>query len=235
MNQLQLSCPNCRTEIQAADINVANTLAKCVSCNTIFDFSPILKTPSHKKEEVLLPPGIEAYSTNYELDIELNWRKTSKALGFFLFFTLFWNGIVSIFVVTALLTGSFGMLAAISIHLLIGIGLLYYVLSVLFNTTYIIVNQREVSIEHRPLRSPFYPNRYLRAREVEQIFVEKYVAGKTNGNPNYAYAVQAILPGDKKVKLVRGLKNSDQALYIEQEIENFLRIQDEPVDEEWKG
>lgn len=235
MNQLQLSCPNCRAEIQAADINVANTLAKCASCNTVFDFSPVLKTPSHKKQEVLLPPGIEAYSTNYELDIELNWRKTSKALGFFLFFTLFWNGIVSIFVVTALLTGSFGMLAAISIHLLIGIGLLYYVLTVLFNTTYVIVSQRELSIEHRPLRTPFYSNRYIPTRDIDQIFVEKYAAGKTNGKTNYAFAVQAILPGGKRVKLVKGLKNADQALYIEQEVESFLRIQDEPVDEEWKG
>ena len=235
MNQLKLSCPNCQAEIRAADINMANTLAKCDACNTVFDFSPILKRPKHKKEEILLPPGIEAYATNYELDIELNWRKSSQALGFFLFFTLFWNGIVSIFVVTALLTGSFGMLAAISVHLLIGIGLLYYVLSVFFNTTYIVVNQRELSIEHRPLKSPFYRNRYIEARENDQIFVEKYVAGKTNGRPNYAFGVQAILQGGKRVKLVKGLKNSDQALYIEQEIESFLTIQDEPVDEEWKG
>ena len=235
MNQLQLSCPNCQAEIKAADINVANTLAKCAACNTVFDFAPILKRPMHKKQEILLPPGIEAYATNYELDIELNWRKSSKALGFFLFFTLFWNGIVSIFVVTALLTGSFGMLAAISIHLLIGIGLLYYVLSVFFNTTYIVVNQRELSIEHRPLKSPFYPNRYIASREIDQIFVEKYVAGKTNGTPNYAFGVQAVLQGGKRVKLVKGLKNSDQALYVEQEIESFLSIQDEPVDEEWKG
>ena len=98
MNQLTLSCPNCKTDIPASDINMANTLAKCQSCNTVFDFTSLLKRPSHKKQEVLLPPGIEAYSTNYELDIEINWRKSSSNLGFFLFFTLFWNGIVMIVV-----------------------------------------------------------------------------------------------------------------------------------------
>lgn len=235
MNQLTLNCPNCKTDIPASDINMANTLAKCQSCNTVFDFAPLLKRPTHKKQEILLPPGIDAYSTNYELDIEINWRKASNGLGFFLFFTLFWNGIVMIFVVTALLTGSFVMLAAISIHLLIGIGLLYYVLSVMLNTTYIIVNQREMSVEHRPLRSPFYPNRYITSREVEQVFVEKYVASKTNGRPNYAFGVQAMLQNKSKIKLLKGLKTSEQALYVEQEIETFLRIQDEPVDEEWKG
>ncbi len=97
------------------------------------------------------------------------------------------------------------------------------------------MNQRELSIEHRPLRTPFYPNRYITSREIDQIFVEKYVAGKTNGTPNYAFGVQAVLPGGKRIKLVKGLKTSDQALYIEQEIEAFLSIQDEPVDEEWKG
>ena len=39
MNQLTLNCPNCKTDIPASDINMANTLAKCQSCNTVFDFA----------------------------------------------------------------------------------------------------------------------------------------------------------------------------------------------------
>lgn len=235
MNQLTLNCPNCQSAILAEDMNMAKTLAKCRDCHTVFDFEPVLRQPVHKKQEVFMPPGIDAFATNYELDIEVNWRKTTKTLGFFLFFALFWNGIVFIFVIAALLSGSYAMLLGISIHLSIGIGFLYYVLSVIFNTTYITANQREISVEHRPLRLPFYPNRNLASRDIKQVFVEKYVASKSNGRPNYAFAVEAVLKDGNRIKLLKGLKTPEQGLYIEQEIERFLAIQDEPVAEEWKG
>ncbi|GJM35165.1 MAG: hypothetical protein DHS20C18_41660 [Saprospiraceae bacterium] len=232
---LQLNCPSCNSEIRAEDINIDKVLAKCAQCNAVFNFEKVLRQPSHKRQEVLLPVGIESFQTNFELDFEINWRKTSKGLGFFLFFTLFWNGIVGIFVVAGLATGQYGMLLGISIHLLIGIGLLYYVLATMLNTTYITVGHRELTVEHRPLRFPFYPNRYLPISDIEQVFIERYVASKSNNSPNFAFRVKLIDRNKKRIDLIKGLKHPDQALYIEQEIEKFLKIQDQHVEEEWKG
>ncbi len=232
---LQLSCPNCHSQIQAEDININNVLAKCAKCNTVFSFKDEINKPVHKKQEVLLPVGIESFSTDFELDFEINWRKTSKGLGFFLFFTLFWNGIVGIFVVIGLATGQWQMLLGVSIHLLIGIFLLYYVMGIMLNTTYITVSNRELRVEHLPLRFPFYPNRFLPVSDVEQVFVERYVASTTNKRPNYAFKVKLIDRNQERIDLIKGLKQPNQALYIEQEIEKFLKIQDQVIEEEWKG
>lgn len=230
---LQLACPNCATPIKAENINITSLVAKCHHCNSVFNFSNNLEVASRNRPEIMLPTGFEAYTTLSSLDIEYNWKQTSKGLGFFIFFALFWNGILSIFVVMALLTGEYQILLFTSIHLLVGIGLIYYILSVLLNKTYILVSRREIQVEHRPLRLPFYANRNISAMDLDQLFISKYVSSKTNGRPNYAFSVIARLRTGSEVTLIKGLRQPEQATYIEQQIEKFLNIEDRAMEGEF--
>ena len=127
------------------------------------------------------------------------------------------------------------MLLFTSIHSLIGIGLIYYILSVLLNKTYVLVSKREISIEHRPLRIPFYPNRNISSRDVDQLFIQKYVSSKTNGRPNHAFSVLARMKTGSDITLVKGLRQPEQATFVEQQIEKFLLIEDRSVEEEWRN
>lgn len=230
---LQLACPNCAIAIKAENINITSLVAKCHHCNSVFNFSNNLEVASRNRPEIMLPTGFEAYTTLSSLDIEYNWKQTSKGLGFFIFFALFWNGILSIFVVMALLTGEYQILLFTSIHLLVGIGLIYYILSVLLNKTYILVSRREIQVEHRPLRLPFYANRHISAMDLDQLFISKYVSSKTNGRPNYAFSVIARLRTGSEVTLIKGLRQPEQATYIEQQIEKFLNIEDRAMEGEF--
>ncbi len=232
--QIQLECPNCGAAIRAEDININQLVAKCNQCHTLFGFDTMLKQVERHRAEVPLPPGIEALSYLSELDIQISWRKTSNA-GFFIFFTIFWNAVLVPFIIIALTQGEWIILLFISLHLLVGLSLLYYTLSVLFNTTYIRVNHQEVVIEHRPLKMPFYPDRRAPVQDIDQLFIDKYVESRTNNRPNFAYAVRAVLKSnsDKRIPIIKGLKNKEQARYIEQEIERFLNIKDRPVEGEW--
>lgn len=230
---LQLACPNCATSIRADNINITSMVAKCHHCNSVFNFSNTLEVASRNRPEIMLPTGFEAFTTLSSLDIEYNWKQTSKGLGFFIFFALFWNGILSIFVITALISGEYQMLLFTSIHLLVGIGLIYYILSVLLNKTYILVSRREIQVEHRPLRLPFYPNRNISAMDLDQLFISKYVSSKTNGRPNYAFSVIARLRTGSEVTLIKGLRQPEQATYIEQQIEKFLNIEDRAMEGEF--
>lgn len=231
---LQLACPNCATSIKAENINITSLVAKCHHCNSVFNFTEKLAVASRNRPEIMLPTGFEAYSTHSSLDIEYKWRQTSKSLGFFIFFALFWNGILSIFVITALVTGEYQMLLFCSIHLLVGISLIYYILTILFNKTYILVSQREILVEHRPLRIPFYGNRTISAMDLDQLFISKYVASKTNGRPNYAFSVMARLRTGSEVTLLKGLRFPEQATYVEQQIEKFLNIEDRAMEGEFR-
>ncbi len=55
---------------------------------------------------------------------------------------------------------------------------------------------------------------------------EKISQGKNGAS--YRYAVLVVLQGRREV-LLKGLENVEQALYIEQEMERFLKINDTPV------
>lgn len=231
---MQLACPNCATSILADNVNIKDLVAKCHHCNNVFGFTNSdLPAPERNRPEIMLPSGFEAYNSLSALDIEISWRRTSKSMGFLIFFTLFWNGILSIFVVTALATGAYEMLLFTSIHLLVGIGLLYFVIATLLNKTYVYVSRREISIEHRPLRIPFYPNRNLQATDLDQLYVKKYSSGKTNGRTNWAFSVVARMRTGSDVTLVKGLRMPEQATYLEQQIEKFLTIEDRAMEEEW--
>jgi hypothetical protein len=230
---LQLAGPNCATSIRSENINITGLVAKCHHCNSVFNFSEELKAAPRNRPEIMLPPGFEAFSSLSTLDIEFSWKQTSKGLGFFIFFALFWNGIISIFVVTALVTGKYEMLLFTSIHLLVGISLIYYILTVLLNKTYILVSRREIVIEHRPLRLPFYPNRTISAMDLDQLFISKYVSSRTNNRPNYAFSVVARLRTGSEITLLKGLRYPEQATYIEQQIEKFLNIEDRAMEGEF--
>ncbi len=230
---MQLQCPQCNHEIASADIHLENLVAKCQECNSVFKFEEKLLEEHPTRPEIFLPKGMDILKLRSELEIQVEWRDTLNT--FLVIFAIFWNIIVLPFAIFAIISGELVMLLGLSLHLAVGIGLLYYIITAIFNTTFITADAYHLRIEHRPLKVPFYPHQDFPVGEIEQMYVNKYIKSKTNGNPDYAYAVEAILKNKSHIRLVKGLQYPDQALYIEQEVERFLNIKDLPVEEEWKG
>ncbi|MEM8906516.1 MAG: hypothetical protein AAGD05_01615 [Bacteroidota bacterium] len=231
---MQLQCPQCNHAIQSDDVHLASQTAKCSNCHAIFNFSTALETETvPMRPEIFLPKGMEILKLRSELELQISWRDTLNS--FLVFFTIVWNIFVLPFAIFAILSGELMILLGLSLHLAVGIGLLYYIITAVFNTTFVTVDHHHLHIEHRPLKVPFYPNQDFPVMDIDQIYVNKYVKSKTNGRPDYAFSVEAILKNKRHVRLVRGLQHPDQALYVEQEIERFLQIKDRPVTEEWKG
>lgn len=232
----RLKCPECKAAIGSDDININKAIAKCSACDAVFSFEEdILTAPVFRRPEVYLPKGIEILTLKNELNIDISWRKNNATTSFLLFFALVWNAIVLPFAAFAIMSGNFGTLLFLSVHLTVGIGLIYYLLATYLNTTFITVDDRHIKMEYRPLKMPFNPEIDVPVEEVRQLFVEKYTSSTSNGKPNYAFAVTMDLGRAKKIRLVKGIDNPEQALYIEQEVERFLNIKDQPVEGEWEG
>ncbi len=223
-----LTCPNCEKNILSSDININKGLAKCSDCHVVFDLEQEMdkNSPAQKEEIFVIPKGIEMLKVFGELNIEMKWRHSVSF--FMMFFTIFWNIMVLPFALIAIFTGELGMLLGISLHLLVGIGLILWALAALFNTTYIVVDEHFIRIEHRPFKL-FYKEYELEVLQVQQLYVKKYQNGSTNGNPNYAFAVMIQMKNKEEFQLVKGLAKPAQALYIEQEIEKFIGIEDKPM------
>ncbi len=230
LRSLELVCTNCNSPIHGKNINIDTSLAHCESCGNTFQMEQVKQ---RRKAEIFMPDGIDVLRLQNELDIEFKWRRNLSS--FLIFFALIWNGILFIMAMGIIISGNWGMLAFLSIHGSVGLGLLYYILTVIFNRTNIFVDRDYLRIEHRPLRLPFYSDQTIPIKDVEQVFVERYKAGKTNNVTNYAFAVGVILRGGKRLQIIKGFQHAERAGYIEQEIELFLQIDDEKVIGEWKG
>jgi len=133
--------------------------------------------------------------------------------------------------VTSLLTVAMWCAAAVATYLAITWTL---------NETTIRVTRDELSLRHHPL--PWPGGGAIRVRELAQLHCEEkrmpLAKAPEEGEltpQNMIYAVMATLRSGKKRKLVSGLANPEQALYIEQLIEETLGIRDRPMEGEFRG
>jgi hypothetical protein len=98
------TCAQCKRVIPGEDINVANDVAYCRTCNLSYPLSDLTHDMEINPEAVDLahpPAGVKYRDIGTGQVIEASHRSLGGALGT-LAISLFWNGIVSIFVLVAI-------------------------------------------------------------------------------------------------------------------------------------
>jgi hypothetical protein len=91
-------CPSCDHEILSKDINISEGVALCGECGNLSQLSLLNFTTSSIEEIMAEPPkSTKIKSGRDRVDIVLSLFSIPQFLGS-LFVTLFWNGIVSVFV-----------------------------------------------------------------------------------------------------------------------------------------
>lgn len=227
-----ISCTRCNHIISANDINIENTKAKCSNCGHEFGFT-FNSADAAVVPELLIPEGIEELKLRSELDLRMRWKETTSKGGrwFVMLFASIWNLVMLPFVIGLIVSGQWGILFFLSLHLLIGMGLLWHLATIYFNSTSISVTRERIRIKTLPLKHPLWRNKEIDAKTIEQLYVSKYTQSSTNGVPNYAYALYAILKTGEKISLIRGMSFEAQA-YVEKAIEDYLGIRNMTVPEE---
>jgi hypothetical protein len=236
-------CKRCLSLVSEININRAEQVAHCERCGALFSLAKIYDTSlepeskhirnykSLKPEVYEIPKGLNVMHHGFELFIQ---SKSGTATKIFLtLFSLFWNGVVSIFVLVALFTGEFTILLFISLHLAIGLIMGYYTLSLYLNKNEIIVDKRSLRTKHGPLKFPFKKEHYIESNLINQIYCQKYVVATVNGQPRYGYKVVLRKNDGEVLDILKGLEVYHQALYLEQQIESYLNLEDKNVEEEY--
>ena len=176
---------------------------------------------------------LKIHKEGHRQHIYFSWRQP-KAY-FLIFFCLFWDGFMIVWYSTALTQGAWIMAAFGIIHLAVGIGLTYYTLCLLFNSTNIWISKEEVKIEHGPIPAINSGLTRIDSRDLKQLYVkEKIIKGK-NG-PSHSYSLRGkFQDGSDQVVISKHiLRDAEMALQLEEEIEGFLGITDYHVKEEYK-
>lgn len=176
---------------------------------------------------------LEIYEDESSLEISFKWF--NPMAFFLLFFTIFWIGFLVFWYAISFSTGAplFAKLFPL-IHVSVGVGLAYYVLCLFFNKTYFHIHDGQLHVVHQPI--PWWRgNRSINIEEISQFYVkEKKTSGK-NGE-KYTYDLRAKFRNheDKSIMAIDNISSST-AQELEERLEKFLGIQNQPVRGEYQS
>jgi hypothetical protein len=245
-------CKNCGVQIPDYDVDPQTAIGRCNSCCAVVNFSEhpnflgkilanqgtygsdesyeLAGTGEKKRMQVPMPASITVEQMGRQLKITRKWFNYTYI--FMAFFCVFWDGFLLVWY-TAAIAAFLKNPAAIMmclfplIHLAVGVGITYSTLAGFLNKTFIDVSDYELSISHTPL--PWSGAQKIGVDQLEQLYCQENTSRSRNGTTR-TYAVNAILKGtNRKVTLLSGLPEAEQALFIEQEVEKYLKIVDRHV------
>lgn len=226
---MRLQCGSCAAALAEKDVESARGLARCSFCGTLTDLGRRAEPGSaaaafRERAEVPLPKG---FTVTRGAGLVVVRRWFSPKFLFMLFFCLFWDGFLLVwFGVAAGGRAPLVFFLFPLIHVAVGVGLTYFTLAGLLNSTTVSASGGRLSVRHGPL--PWAGNLDLGTSEVKQLFcTEKVTRGKHG--PSYSYEVSYRGPGGEAKTLLKGLDAPEQALFMEQRLEKHLRIEDKPV------
>lgn len=233
---MQLRCPNCRSVIDAADMNVNLLVAKCVACSQVFNFSDELNLPPVEKPQVELPKRFRVEQWGPDLTITYRWY--THAVWVLIAFCAFWDGFVVAFysaLISSLVDGKFELMEVFAfvfpmLHALIGIGLTYLCLATLLNKTTIRVSRRELTISSGPI--PCGKTIRVSTDDIRQLYCVKKEHHHKRST-SYSYELNALMRDGVSKTLIKNLTPYGHARFIEQQLESHLEIEDERVGDEF--
>lgn len=185
--------------------------------------------PRRQRPEFFMPKGTELLKVFDFLEIDMR-PSAAEQTGKWplLFFTILWNSLVIGFMLLMISSGVFPMLLFLSIFALAGLYMAWQTMGMFFNRRKVVINNDVLTSEIKPFKIGSGRQEF-KTSEIEQLYVSKYFTGTTiNEKRLMAYSLSAILKDKRSVRIISN-SNLETALYLEQEIERFLDIEDKPV------
>jgi hypothetical protein len=221
-NFITLTCPNCGATIskpQDSDRFV------CEYCHS-----------EHLLREAVQPPSIARPMVGQPANVTIEGdRKCARLVQRWFslkyipmaFFAVAWDCFLIFWYSMAFRNGAPWIMVVFPIlHVAVGVGITYSTLTGFLNRTVLEVTHDEISVWFEPL--PWLGETRLKTAELKQFFSKQKISSGKNG-PTYSYELYAITRDNKQKKLLSNLDNPDVALFFEQQLESWLRIQDVPV------
>lgn len=225
---MDITCRRCSMLIPIDDVSLDIMAARCRSCGALFSITEqVQPAGSWASRAPLDVPMPERFKIARPVGaLRVSWRWFTPTAIFLAGFAIFWNTFICFWVTMALASGAGGFALFATLHVLVGLGLAYGTLSMFLNTTTVEVSHSALTVRHGPLPAP--GNLALPREELRQLYcVERIHRSRRGGS--VSYTLQAVRSDGRSVALVQGLESTEQALFLEQEIERFLGIADEPV------
>lgn len=186
---------------------------------------------AENKMKLGLPDGMQMQQRNDELTLSYSWLGTKHffaVLHLLIFCGFYWFSMRSNPVDLESLWQNKLQLCV----LLLIIGTAYFAALGFVNKTRLQVTHNRLKISHGPL--PCLLSKTAQSSDFAQLYVKKDVhQSRSNNSIDVSYRLQVISKQGKTLTLIKGIQTSEDALYVEQEIESFLGIKNQPVQGEF--
>ena len=224
INDKKLMCPHCKNVVSSGNVNTEKLVAKCPDCQSVFSFAKDKDYILKERSKINVPDDIEIWKQANGLRISYKWNDPVKQI---LWLEIAFWILIFVLGIFMLNSGNSASYSAVEVLVFVIFGciLAYLLVSIFINHTQIDISQSQVSIQNKPLITPFSLfNKQYRNEDIEQVYCHQYKAYPKIGKPVFAYSVTAITKDKSTHDLVRGIQDRNLALYIEQEIEEQLGI-----------
>ncbi len=229
---MNVYCPQCGEKTSAEDMNLDTMAAKCRSCSALFSLGGIVDDDRGRTrhdrpldKDVAMPKSIRVSESGDRLLVQRRWY--SPMLFFFVFFCIAWDGFLIFWYKMAMADDAPWIMSVFPIlHVAVGIGLTYWTIAGFVNRTDIVVNGRELQVSHKPM--PWFGATRMPVDQVDQLYCKQKISHSKNGT-SVTYQLFAAEKGGGRRKLLSGLMDSDQALFVERCVESYLGIRDRRV------
>jgi hypothetical protein len=188
-----------------------------MNTNTNDSFSKPLRAPK--------PEGVDVQLDFDALNITYRWW--SAKYIFLLVFCIAWDSFLVFWYSMATKGAPLIMILFPIGHVAVGIWLTYYTIAGFVNRTVINVNRQWLSVTHGPI--PWIGNKRIEIAQVMQLFAEEIRSHNNRSGLSFSYQLNTLLRDNSKLKLLAGLPSPDIALFVEQNVEDYLNIEDQPV------
>ncbi len=216
---MQITCPQCQTQIPAGDVELGRGLAKCAQCNEVFDFTSQIVTTAGDESgtaaRVVAPRGARDLTVDDGSAFERRWFGLRHALGGTLGL-----GMAGFMLLLDSAT-SFWPLAALPWAAAFA-GLGYGVMGAL-NRTVVTVDAEAVRVNHRPM--PWFGRRVFYRGALEGVYVLERVSN-TGQSRIVRYEVWVKQTAGRAAKLIGGLHSAHEACYIEDRLKTALGLEE---------
>lgn len=228
---MQLSCPQCRQGILADDVNLEHQLAKCRTCHTVFSFQTQVAPSSPRSKQPAPRPPVQQPARftvdDYGPTFQVRWRWFTWEVLFLTLFCVFWNGFLVVWFSLGISQGMPWPMILFGLPFVaVGVAMTYYVVASYVNSTIIRLDGAQLIVRHGPIPSP--GNLARPATDFRQLYCQEREVRNKNSR-RLEYDLHAIMDDGADLPLIKGLRDRNEVLYLEHELEQRLRIKDEPV------
>ncbi len=171
--------------------------------------------------DIGLPEKIQFFDHVSHIEIVRTWfgMQTLFLTGF----AVIWAGFLFFWYSNVPADGELMFVLFPLIHVGVGFVIAYIALTGWFNRTQLTVGQGKIGVRHGPL--PWPGNKEIDAHDVKQLYGKEKISRSRNST-SVSYELRAVTKSGRNIKLVGGLESQEQAIFIEQKIEKYLRIED---------